>query len=291
MTAYYSEHDEFAAQWLRNLIAAGHIAPGDVDTRDLWDVRPDEIAHYTQVHLCAGIAIWSHSLRRAGWADDRPIWTGSFPCQPFSAAGKKLGVADERHLWPAGFHLIRECAPDIVLGEQVASPDGLGWLEGLQADMESAGYAVGAVDTCAAGFADQEANEGFHIRQRIYWGAKRLGHTDYAGPQGRGVSGHGADKRPAWETGVAGWLGHSESHGRGWWSDDHNEGRGERAPRQTGAVDWLPCRDGKYRPVEGGTFPLAHEDPGRVGRLRAYGNALDARQAEGFVRAWMAACP
>ncbi|WP_211243393.1 hypothetical protein [Chitiniphilus eburneus] len=31
--AYYNEHDKFAAQWLRNLIAAGHIAPGDVDER------------------------------------------------------------------------------------------------------------------------------------------------------------------------------------------------------------------------------------------------------------------
>ncbi len=28
MTAYYNEIDPFAAQWLRNLINAGHIAPG-----------------------------------------------------------------------------------------------------------------------------------------------------------------------------------------------------------------------------------------------------------------------
>lgn len=38
MRAYYNEVDPYAAQWLRNLIAAGHIAPGDVDTRSIKDV-------------------------------------------------------------------------------------------------------------------------------------------------------------------------------------------------------------------------------------------------------------
>ncbi len=39
MAAYYNEIDPYAAQWLRNLIRQGHIAPGDVDERsieDLW---------------------------------------------------------------------------------------------------------------------------------------------------------------------------------------------------------------------------------------------------------------
>lgn len=31
MTAYYNEIDPFAAEWLRELIKAGHIAPGEVD--------------------------------------------------------------------------------------------------------------------------------------------------------------------------------------------------------------------------------------------------------------------
>jgi DNA (cytosine-5)-methyltransferase 1 len=43
MTAYYNEIDKFAAQWLRNLIAAGHIAPGEVDTRSIDDVKPDDV--------------------------------------------------------------------------------------------------------------------------------------------------------------------------------------------------------------------------------------------------------
>lgn len=52
--AYYNEIDPYAAQWLRNLIAAGHIAPGDVDERSIEDVKPDDIKHYTQCHFFAG---------------------------------------------------------------------------------------------------------------------------------------------------------------------------------------------------------------------------------------------
>lgn len=42
--AYYNEIDPFAAQWLRNLIASGHIAPGEVDERSIEDVTPEEAA-------------------------------------------------------------------------------------------------------------------------------------------------------------------------------------------------------------------------------------------------------
>ena len=109
MTAYYNEIDPYAAAWLRNLVAAGRIAPGDVDERSIRDVKPDDIKAYTQCHFFAGIGVWSAALRLAGWADDRPVWTGSCPCQPFSAAGKGGGFDDERHLWPDLFRLIAEC--------------------------------------------------------------------------------------------------------------------------------------------------------------------------------------
>ena len=52
-------------------------------------------------------------------------------------------------------------------------------------------------------------------------------------------------------------------------------------------ADWLLCRDGKWRPVEPGTFPLAHGAPSRVGRLRAYGNAINAQAAQVFVECYM----
>ena len=163
MTAYYNEIDPYAAQWLRNLIKAGHIAPGDVDERSIVDVRASDLKGYTQAHFFAGFGGWPYALRLAGWDDDRHVWTGSCPCQPLSSAGQRQGHADERHLWPAFFGLISECSPAIVFGEQVASKDGREWLSGVRADLEAVGYACGASDLCAAGAGAPQ------IRQRIYW--------------------------------------------------------------------------------------------------------------------------
>ena len=142
---YYNEIDPYAAQWLRNLIDAGHIAPGIVDTRSIKDVQPADLAGYTQCHFFAGIGVWSHALRQSGWPDSRPVWTGSCPCQPFSSAGNQKGTADERHLWPVWFNLIRECRPSVVFGEQVEAAIKHGWLDLVQADLEGEGYACGAV--------------------------------------------------------------------------------------------------------------------------------------------------
>jgi len=91
VTAYYNEFDKKAAAWLRELIADGHIPPGDVDERSITDVRADELAGYTQLHFFAGIGGWPLAARIAGWPDDREIVTGSCPCQPFSVAGKGAG--------------------------------------------------------------------------------------------------------------------------------------------------------------------------------------------------------
>ncbi|EBN4546699.1 hypothetical protein DSP50_15245 [Salmonella enterica] len=54
-------------------------------------------------------------------------------------------------------------------------------------------------------------------------------------------------------------------------------------------ADWLFCRDGKWRPVKPGLKPLVNGTPGRVGQLRAYGNAIVAPVAEAFIRAYMEA--
>ena len=163
MTAYYNENDPHAAQWLRNLIEAGEIAPGYVDERSILDVAPSDLWGFTQCHFFAGVGVWSRALRDAGWLDERPVWTGSCPCQPFSSAGKGGGFADERHLWPAYHWLLNNCRPECVLGEQVASKDGLAWLDLVYADLESSGYACGAVDLCAAGVGAP------HIRQRLWF--------------------------------------------------------------------------------------------------------------------------
>lgn len=295
MTAYYNEHDRFAAAWLRELIADGLIAPGDVDERDIQDVTPADLVGYTQCHFFAGIGVWSLALRLAGWPDDRPIWTGSCPCQPFSAAGKGGGFADERHLWPAFHWLIAQCRPAIVVGEQVSSADGLAWLDLVLADLDQAGYASGAVDTCAAGFGAP------HIRQRLYW----MGYADDARLEGwrgvperagqcsavaRSVGGRMADADAAGSSlervdelrqdcDAQSWR---DSDGRGkdgrmadaecdgGWADESRRGPEGRITdgryRKDGQpgplnglwrnADWLYCRDDKWRPVESGSFPL-----------------------------------
>jgi DNA (cytosine-5)-methyltransferase 1 len=145
VSAYYNEMEPYAAQWLRNLIDKGLIAKGEVDERSILDVAPADLRGFTQCHFFAGIGGWSLAARLAGWPDERPLWTGSAPCQPFSTAGQQKGTADERHLWPVFFNRIRACRPFVVMGEQVAAAVGKDWLDGVCADLEGIGYACGAV--------------------------------------------------------------------------------------------------------------------------------------------------
>jgi DNA (cytosine-5)-methyltransferase 1 len=163
MTALYVDIDPHACEWLRNLISAGVIAPGDVWLRDIRDIAPNELIHYDQCHFFAGIGVWSYALRLARWSDDRRVWTGSCPCQPFSAAGRGGGFADERHLWPAWQWLIEQCRPDTIFGEQVASKDGLAWFDLVLSDLEGSNYAVGVSDSCAAGVGSP------NVRQRLFF--------------------------------------------------------------------------------------------------------------------------
>lgn len=288
---YYNEIDPHAAQWLRNLIDAGLIPAGDVDTRSIEDVTPNELRGYTQCHFFAGIGGWPLAMHLAGWPDDRPVWTGSCPCQPFSQAGKGAGFADERHLWPAFFHLIEQCRPSVVFGEQVASKDGLAWLDLVQADLEGAGYACGAADLCAAGVGAP------HIRQRLYW----VAYADDARLEGWQRAEERAIERAVGAGGVADGMADAESerwNGRessAWAArrDCFEDGGDIGRPRPTNGhwrnADWLACRDGKWRPVEPGTFPLAHGVPARVGRLRAYGNAIVPQAGAEFIAAYIEA--
>lgn len=372
MTAYYNEFDPGAAAWLRELIRAGLIADGDVDERSILDVRPAELSAYTQCHFFAGIGGWSLALRLAGWSDDRPAWTGSPPCQPFSAAGEGKGRDDARHLAPKFISLVGAARPGMLFGEQVASSDVFGkaakrargnfvappqwaWLDDLSDRLEAARYAVGASDFPSAGVGAP------HIRQRTFFGA--VSHEWLAQPDswecdgiadGQGRQSHGT---PAgWQQGdgelaagrefcgladdaslrrfgrrtdeagtepgsqqrpdglcAAGGLadagcqrrqqdargasGDEEAYGRAGrielGSNGHHvaSGHGEvHAARPLNGfwsdADWLLCRDGKWRPVESGSKPLAHGVSGRVGLLRGYGNAINPHAAAQFIKAF-----
>lgn len=273
MAAYYNEIDPYAAQWLRNLIAAGYIAPGDVDERSITEVTLNDIKHYTQCHFFAGIGIWSHALRQSGWSDDRPIWTGSCPCQPFSVAGKKNGFDDERHLWSDWYRLIRECRPGVIVGEQVSSKDALFWFDLVQSDLEKENYTSAGIDICAAGVGAP------HIRQRLYWMActrlnksSRVGNPDIKRLQG-------------WEN-----IKNSDKGTLGATSLVSNDLPVNRFWRN---ADWIKCRDEKWRAVESGTFPLVDGYSTRMEsccakeQIKCYGNAIVAPLATQFIKSCM----
>lgn len=165
---YYNEHDPKAAAWLRELMKAGLIPEGYVDERSIVDVRADDLRGFVSCHFFAGIGGWAYALRLAGWPDDRPVWTGSCPCQPFSSAGKQKGTEDERHLWPEFRRLIAECAPPVVFGEQVASALGREWYAGVRADLEAMGRVSGCADLCAAG-AGEDGEGWIVLRDQAAW--------------------------------------------------------------------------------------------------------------------------
>src|ERR1700747_1154760 len=163
MIAFYNEIDAYCCAWLSNLMDAGLITPGIISNESIEDLTPDELNGYDRVHLFAGIGVWDYALRLAGWPSNRPVWTLSCPCQPFSSAGQGVGFDDKRHLWPHAFHLIGQCRPVECIGEQVASKDADPWLDLVQTDLEALGYALGAVPFPSAGVGAP------HIRDRLYW--------------------------------------------------------------------------------------------------------------------------
>jgi len=409
---YYNDFDKKACAWLRELIKAGLIPDGVVDERSITDVTADDLCGFTQCHFFAGIGGWSRALQIAGWPEDKPVWTGSCPCQPFSTAGKGNGKSDERHLWPAFAKLISECRPPVVFGEQVESAIKHGWIDDLQADMEREDYAVGFAVLGAHSVGAP------HIRQRLYWVANaesrrntRISRDEISknaedsnrrekssGLSGDGIccfpisgvadsnskqtvatdqrrfytkslcnsdfirmadsskpglerfsgDGDGSDKSRrelqksagsvaegcefsrVENTSCLGWRGGNtslsgggecsqqiEGHSdMGWLANADSNGLQprERNNSTTGhgdpiaaascndrqgstcqinsiwaTPDWLYCRDGKWRPVESGTFPLADGIPGRVGLLRGYGNAIVPQVAAEFIGAFMEA--
>lgn len=336
MSAFYNENDRQKAQTLRNLIEEGAIAPGYVDDRPIQEVQPEDLRGFTQCHFFAGGGIWSYALRLAGWPDDRPVWTGSCPCGPFSKAGLRKGFDDPRHLWPEWLRLIGERRPDVLFGEQSDEADA--WLDLVSADLESRRYAIGSAIIPAAGFG------GYHGRHRIgfvadadnaEWWSERAPwydgfwpktgrvkgdrHAGDGGANGRLVNTHGDGRQQAgrhaagrhaagggWSAdwpghaGAASGLDNADDGGRqrGWTHDGPHPPWQASGPHIRAAgllsgagVDWLACRDGRWRPVESGLSPLVDAHPSRVAQLRMYGDAIDAEAFANFIGAYLDSAP
>jgi DNA (cytosine-5)-methyltransferase 1 len=260
MKVYYNEWDDFAAKWLEALIAGGHLPAGDVDRRSISDVAPSDLRGYDQCHFFAGIGGWPYALALAGF--DGPVWTGSCPCQPFSNVGDRRGTADARHLWPEFHHLIAECCPSTIFGEQVASKDGREWLAGVRADLEALGYAIGAADLCAAGVGAPQ------LRQRLYW-----------------VANADAHRGEPWINQVS-----RRSYTSSKISSTISIGGSSSATVWAPFLTRVGGNGNRYRlEALSEAYPLAHGVPARVGRLRGYGNAIVPQVAAAFVTAYMEA--
>lgn len=295
---YYNEFNRQKAAWLRHLIEEGEIAHGVVDERSITEVPPEDLAGFAQCHFFAGIGLWSLCLRRAGWPDDRPVWTGSCPCGPFSAAGRRRGFEDERHLWPEWFRLISVRRPDVIFGEQ--SDQALAWLDLVQSDLEGCCYAVGPAVLPAAGFG------GAHERHRIgfvadadnaQWWSDRAPWNDGQWPTPERVQSHGHAGN-----GGAEHFGQrlADLSSVGWRQEHSDDGRGPfRGTSEgwtpgswsSGHFDWFRCADERWRPAEPGTCPLADAHPSRMGRLRGYGDAIDVETFTQLISAYLEVAP
>lgn len=251
MGAYYNEIDKKTGAWLQRLANAGHVPAGRVDVRSIADVQPKDIGD-GQAHFFAGVGGWPLALRMAGVSDNEPVWSGSCPCQPFSVGGLQRGESDERHLWPEFRRLVEQRKPTVIFGEQVASRSGRTWLSSVRNDLEALGYAVGASDLCAAG-------AGYpHIRQRLFWGAVHIADASCVRASRQEQRSSVGPRRP-WGPRCA-------------------------ADLLTIAARPFDARDNWPAPL---IRPMDDGVPGRVVRLRSYGNAIVPELAALFVGAFL----
>lgn len=101
------------------------------------------------------------------WASEsRPnvdLVCGGFPCQPFSLAGKQLGIDDPRWMWPATAAVIRTVRPSYVLLENVSALVRDSWAFGtVMADLYQLGFDAEWATFRASDFGAP------HNRERVY---------------------------------------------------------------------------------------------------------------------------
>jgi len=141
-----------------------------------------------------------------------------------------------------------------------------------------------------AGDVADATRRGFRIDRSASWHA---GHADQREPAGSVEHASGEQvwiPRRARQPRSTSALAHAGGEGLPEQRRRRDESEGLAAASFWSDCDWLACVDGKVRPVEPGTFPLAHGLPARVGRLRGYGNAIVPQVAAEVIAAYMEIC-
>jgi DNA (cytosine-5)-methyltransferase 1 len=290
---------DLAAEW------AGFRTVGQVE-RDEY-CRAVLARHWPNVPKFEDIQnVTIHTLREAGIEQPPTVLSGGFPCQPFSCAGKRRGTEDDRYLWPEMLRVVQQSRPSWVVGENVAGIISMA-LDGVCADLERAGYACRPFVFPAAGVGAP------HIRNRVFivahtssvrceWGSERQrlgapeerwlqkplpGSADVAVPTCQ--LSHRAGKtrrrwdeptdcgpmvsdpvRTGWKERLAPTIAATAGYGAGNGDPGHLSGWGGSMPS--------PVLEPGLRGVVDG-FSAGMDDPFRVARLRALGNAVVPAQA------------
>jgi site-specific DNA-cytosine methylase len=199
------------------------------------------------------------------------LLAGGFPCQPFSVAGRKKGLADDRWLWPEFAAAIRVLQPHFVLVENVPGLlAGHGGMGNVLGDLADLGYDA---EWCVISAADVGAP---HLRRRV-WIVAYPDSTRSQGLQWRGAL--GPEGAPS--VGSPSDSGASSARNVADTTSGRRQGSGEpfasvhpttRALGQ--AIDALDGRFAGEWSVEPDVGRVAHGVPARVDRLRALGNAV-----------------
>jgi len=197
------------------------------------------------------------------------LLTGGFPCQPFSVAGKRLGKADDRAIWPEMLRVIREAQPTWIIGENVAGIVTME-LDNILSDLEGIGYAAWplVIPACAV--------DARHRRDRVWI----VAHANERRGEQRDKNERSLSKPDSECAGIGEDVAHADSA-----SPQGNERTERGTSKRTNPGEHCQWRDEGEWFAESGMGRVSHGIPNRAHRLRGLGNAIVPQVCEEILRA------